>query len=170
MATIIKRKKSYSVVYNYEDETGEVKQKWETWHTHKEALKRKAEVENQQFNGTFIPPKNQTVKEFLYDFVCLYGDGEKNWGVSTYDGNTGLIANYINPLIGDVKIQDITPRYADQFYKHLLKTPAVSTKHRKAATEYIAHVITVNILCEEQMFLRILYQYKYQLNTRPVCS
>ena len=38
MASIIKRKKSYSVVYNYTDENGETKQKWETWHTHKEAL------------------------------------------------------------------------------------------------------------------------------------
>ena len=42
MASIIKRKKYYSVVYNYVDENGETKQKWETWHTHKEALKRKA--------------------------------------------------------------------------------------------------------------------------------
>lgn len=46
MASIIKRKKNYSVVYNYVDENGETKQKWETWHTHKEALKRKAEIEN----------------------------------------------------------------------------------------------------------------------------
>ena len=57
MASIIKRKKSYSVVYNYEDEKGETRQKWETWHTHKDALRRKAEVENQQFNGTFVSPK-----------------------------------------------------------------------------------------------------------------
>ena len=44
MASIIKRKKNYSVVYNYVDENGETKQKWETWHTHKEALKRKAKI------------------------------------------------------------------------------------------------------------------------------
>ena len=52
MASIIKRKKNYSVVYNYVDENGETKQKWETWHTHKEALKRKAEIENQVENET----------------------------------------------------------------------------------------------------------------------
>ena len=82
MASIIKRKKNYSVVYNYVDENGETKQKWETWHTHKEALKRKAEIENQQHTGTFLPPSNQTITEFLYDFVSLYG--EKKWGVSMY--------------------------------------------------------------------------------------
>ena len=32
-ATIIKRKKKYSVVYYYEDEKGEKKQKWETYNT-----------------------------------------------------------------------------------------------------------------------------------------
>ena len=96
MASIIKRKKNYSVVYNYVDENGETKQKWETWHTHKEALKRKAEIENQQHTGTFLPPSNQTITEFLYDFVSLYG--EKKWGVSMYDGQTALIANYINPV------------------------------------------------------------------------
>ena len=68
MASIIKRKKNYSVVYYYLDENGEKRQKWETWGTHKEALKRKAEVENQINEGTFIPPQNQTVSGFLYNF------------------------------------------------------------------------------------------------------
>lgn len=43
-------------------------------YTHKEALKRKAEVENQQNNGTFLPPNNQKVSDFLYDFVSTYGE------------------------------------------------------------------------------------------------
>ena len=30
MASIIKRKKNYSIVYNYTDENGETRQKWET--------------------------------------------------------------------------------------------------------------------------------------------
>ena len=136
MASIIKRKKSYSVVYNYTDENGETKQKWETWHTHKEALRRKAEVENQQNNGTFIPPNCQKVSEFLYDFVCTYG--EKKWGVSMYDGQTALIANYINPIIGDMDIQEITPRVVDKYIQTLQKTPCVSTKTRKAKDTFVS--------------------------------
>jgi len=143
MASIIKRKKSYSVIYSYENDEGEKQQKWETWRTHKEALKRKSEIENQINTGTFIPPKNQTVEEFLYDFVCLYG--EKKWGTSTYDGNTGLIANYINPLIGKEQIQNITTLFADKFMKKLQTTPAVSTKHRKAKTDYVAPVTVEKI-------------------------
>ena len=103
MATIIKRKKAYSVVYNYVDENGETKQKWETVHTHKEALRRKAEVENTQNAGTFLPPNKQTVREFLHDFVATYG--ERKWSISMYDGQLSLISNYINPIIGDLEVR-----------------------------------------------------------------
>ena len=132
MASIIKRKKSYSVVYNYTDENGEIRQKWETWHTHKEALKRKSEIENKQNEGVFIPPNNQTVSDFLYDFVCTYG--EKKWGVSMYDAQTSLIANYINPIIGEMEVQSITPRVVDKYVQTLQKTPCVTTKTYKAKT------------------------------------
>ena len=71
MASIIKRKKSYSVVYNYTDANGEVRQKWETCRNHHDALKRKAEVENDLNKGTFIPPNDQTVREFL--LVIFHG-------------------------------------------------------------------------------------------------
>ncbi len=108
MASLIKRKKSYSLVYYYTDENGETKQKWETLRNYQDALKRKAEVENEINKGPFIPPNDQTVREFLYDFVTMYG--EQKWSVSMYDGCTGLIENYINPLIGDLKIQSITTK------------------------------------------------------------
>ena len=105
MASIQKRGKKYAVVYTYDDSKGEKKQKWETFITKKEALKRKAAVENEINNGTFIPPSELTVKDFLRDFVELYGT--KRWGLSVYASNNGLISNYINPLIGDEIVQDI---------------------------------------------------------------
>lgn len=35
-----------------------------------------------------------------------------------YDTNTAIIANYINPLIGDMEVQSITARVADNIFKH----------------------------------------------------
>lgn len=137
MASIIKRKKNYSVVYTYTDTNGETKQKWETWAAYKDALRRKAEVENQQYTGTFLPPSNQTISEFLYDFVSLYG--EKRWGVSMYDSQTALIANYINPIIGNLEVQSVTPRVVDGYIQTLQKTKSVSTKTRKAVTTYVSN-------------------------------
>lgn len=137
MASIIKRKKNYSVVYNYVDENGETKQKWETWGTHKEALKRKAEVENKQHTGTFLPPSNQKICDFLFDFVSIYG--EKKWGVSMYDSQNSLISNYINPIIGEMEVQTVTPRVVDGYIQTLQKTRSVSTKTRKATTTYVSN-------------------------------
>lgn len=136
MASIIKRKKAYSIVYNYIDETGQTKQKWETWHSYKEAQKRKAEIENQQHTGTFIAPQKQTIEDFLYDFVSMYG--EKKWGVSTYDSNCGLIANYINPIIGNLEVQAVTPRIVDKFVQTLQNTKAVISRNRKPRNEFVS--------------------------------
>lgn len=119
------------------DEKGETKQKWETRTSYQEALKRKAEIENQQFTGTFVPPSNQTISEFLSDFVSLYG--EKRWGVSMYDSQNSLIANYINPIIGDLKVQDITPRVVDKYIQTLQKTPAVNTKAHRPKSEFMSN-------------------------------
>jgi integrase len=136
MASIIKRKTKYSVVYYYTAANGEKKQHWETCNSHKEALKRKVEVEHQLLEGTFIPPTEQTVSSFLNDFVSLYG--EKKWGVSAYDCNNALIRNYINPLIGDEPIQSVTPKSIDLYYKRLEKTKAVCTHNRRPKTEFVA--------------------------------
>ena len=66
MATIVKRDNgSYSVVYRYVDESGKTKQKWESFSDHKTAKARKAEIESQQINNTFVAPKDETLEEFL---------------------------------------------------------------------------------------------------------
>ena len=144
MASIIKRKKNYSIVYTYVDENGETKQKWETRSSYQDALKRKAEVENQKTTRSFLPPSNQSISEFLLDFVSLYG--EKRWGVSMYDSQNSLIANYINPIIGDMKVQDITPRVVDKYIQTLQKTPAVNTKNHHAKTEFVTNATIDKII------------------------
>ena len=137
MASIIKRKKNYSIVYTYVDENGETKQKRETRTSYQEALNRKAEIESQKSSNSFLPPTNQNIAEFLSDFVSLYG--EKRWGVSMYDSQNSLIANYINPIIGDMKVQDITTRVVDKYIQTLQKTPAVNTRTHHAKTEFVTN-------------------------------
>ena len=100
MATIVKRGNKYSVVYNYTDEDGRTRQKWEPpVLTKKEAQKRKNEIEHEIATGTFIAPSTMKVKNFLNEFMEMYG--LRKWGLSMYTTNTGLIRNYINPILGD---------------------------------------------------------------------
>ncbi len=145
MASIQKRGKKYAVVYAYEDDSHVKRQKWETFSTKKEALIRKAQIENEQNKGTFIPPSNVTVAEFLKDFVELYGS--KRWGLSAYTGNVGLIENYINPLIGECYVQDVSRRVVDGFVLKLQKTPPVSTLYRKAKTDALPPC-TIEKICK----------------------
>lgn len=118
MASIIKRKSKYSVVYRYIDEKGIERQKWETFATNAEAKKRKTEVEYQQNTGTFTIPCAKTVRELMSDFISIYGIN--TWALSTYDAKKGMIDNYINPILGDLKLSDITPRTMDKYYNNLL--------------------------------------------------
>ncbi|MDO4563428.1 MAG: site-specific integrase, partial [Clostridia bacterium] len=77
------------------------------------------EIEYKQDNNTFVRPSIKTISDLLYDFVELYGVNK--WALSTFDAKKGLIDNYINPIIGEVKIADVTPRMMDEYYKKLLK-------------------------------------------------
>ncbi|MCL2670409.1 MAG: site-specific integrase [Clostridiales bacterium] len=136
MASIVKRKSKYAVVYFYDDEQGEKRQKWETWGTLKEAKKRKAQIELKQASGTFVRPSLKTVSDLLYDFVELYGVSK--WALSTFDGKKALIDNYINPIIGDVKLSDLTPRMMDNYYLKLQKVKRASRTGEGTEDEYIS--------------------------------
>lgn len=83
MASIVKRKNKYSVVYSYIDENGKKRQKWETFDTNADACKRKAQVEFEQETGTFIVPEAKTVKELLDEYMSIYG--VNTWAMSTYE-------------------------------------------------------------------------------------
>ena len=126
MASIKERNGKYCVIYNYVNPKGKRKQKWETYTTKAEAKARKAEIEYKETNGTFIVPQCTCLKELLTEYVNLYG--KDKWALSTYSRNCGLIENYIEPLIGDLKLSDINTRVLEVYYQKLLDTPAVPTQ------------------------------------------
>ena len=129
MASIQKRGKKFAVVYTYEDAEGVKRQKWETLTTKKEAQARKAQIENEINKGVFIAPNELCVRDFLKEFVEIYG--AKRWGLSAYSSNVSLIENYINPIIGNTNIQDINRRAVDGFVMKLQKTPPIETPYRR---------------------------------------
>ncbi len=135
MASIVKRKSKYSVVYTYTDDNGDKKQKWETFDSMAAAKKRKTQIEFEQDNNTFIVPTAKTLDDLMEEYMSIYG--VNTWAMSTYDSNKSLYYNYIKPMIGDLKLSDITTRTMNKFYQDLLKVKAISTHNRKAKTEYV---------------------------------
>ena len=123
MASIKERNGKFCVIYNYIDAaTNKKKQKWETYSSKAEAQKRKREIEYKADKGKVIINDCKDLRALLQDYLELYA--KEKWGVSTYYRNIGLINNYILPLIGDVKINEINIRFLESYYQRLCKTPA----------------------------------------------
>ena len=111
------------MIYSYKDQDGKRHQKWETYKTLAEAKRRKSEVEYKSDIGDLVVPHCKTMKDLLTEYVSLYG--KEKWSLSTYAANNGLIENYIVPLIGSEKLENINTRFVERFYQRLLTTPSV---------------------------------------------
>jgi len=136
MASIVKRRNRFYVVYQYTTDKGERKQKWETYKTMTEAKTRQKEIEYRESIGTFVIPQCHTVKELMKEYVSLYG--KETWALSTYSANVGIINNYILPLIGDMKLTEVTPRVLEKYYQQLLKMkPVPNSNGGKTKNELI---------------------------------
>ena len=151
MASIKQRKSTFSVIYWYLDNTGKRKQKWDTLETRKEAKQRKAFVEyyQEKYGYVLVPLEEQfarqiedskkelevadeeiTLRDFLKIFVNLYGTSK--WSPSTFSSKVSSIENYINPIIGDWKLNEITTKGLSKYYNDLLSVPEVPRSNRKA--------------------------------------
>ena len=123
MATIRERNGKYCVIYNYTDKDGKRRQKWETYKTKAEAMRRRREIDYKKSEGSFIIPQCNTLKDLLKEYVDLYG--KDKWALSTYGSNVALIRNYILPIIGNTSLADLNTRFLEKYYQKLLETPAV---------------------------------------------
>ena len=164
MATIVKRKNKYAVVYNYIDENGVKRQRWESFDTNAEAKKRKTQVEYQQDSGDFIVPEARTVSQLLDEYMSLYGVNK--WALSTYEARRSIIANYIKPIIGDMKLEEVNTRVIDKYYQNLLKQKSVVT-NRKPKNEYVSP----HIVREVHKLLRSAFNQavKWEMVTKNPC-
>lgn len=140
MASIVKRKKKYSVVYSYFDENGKKHQKWETFDNNTEAKRRKAEIESELANGTFTIPTAKTVNDLLDDYFAIYG--VNNWAMSTYESRRNLMSHYVRPLIGEMQLSALNTRVMDQFYRSLQKVKPVMVNNVQPKSEFLtAHTV-----------------------------
>lgn len=138
MASIVTRGQKFCVVYAYINDTGEKKQKWETFDNKADALRRKSEVEYRQTMGSVIIPQCETLNDLLKEYISMYG--KNNWALSTYTSNVNMIAGYIQPHIGTMKLEDITARVLEKYYQNMLKTRAVpkcTNKRHKKSTAFV---------------------------------
>ena len=108
MASIVKRNKSFSVVYtSYEG--GKKKQRWETYHSYEAALHRKEQIELIQIKQKERLQSNaDNLAELLEEYVELCG--RAHWSYSTYTNHVALIRNHILPTFGDMRLTEFSPK------------------------------------------------------------
>ena len=136
MASIVKRNGNFCVVYSYKEADGTAKQKWETFSALSDAKARRKEIEYKESVGTFVAPQCKTLNDLLSEYIALYG--RSKWAFSTYQSNVARIDNYIRPIIGSMKLQDITTRVIEGYYQKLLKYEAVDPKFGTRKNEYVS--------------------------------
>ena len=113
-----------------EDAEGNTKQKWETYYDYELAINRKKEIEEGIFIDKINVNKNSRVVDFLYQYCAKMG--LKNWSISRYESNVGLINNYLKKILKDKRIEDIDKTYVGKFFLDLKKSPAIGKRHQKA--------------------------------------
>lgn len=134
MASIVKRGKTYSIVY-YEGEGKNKHQVWESGLSYNAARSRKAQLEYEMAQNIHVEKSDLTVNEFLHEFIKKYG--EKRWVASTYDGNVGLIENYVYPYLGDKMLRSVRTKTVDDYYHFLLFEAEPVTNQGKPKRERI---------------------------------
>lgn len=117
MASIVKRNKSFSVVYtSYEG--GKKKQRWETYHSYEAALHRKEQVELVQVKQKErLQNHADNLAELLAEYVELYG--RAHWSYSTYTNHVALIQNHILPAFGDMRLTEFSPKTIAVLYSKM---------------------------------------------------
>lgn len=128
MASIVKRGASYSVVYRHRTKENTKKQKWETYKTYAEALKRKEQIESMVHNSNYLKPIIN-VSELMEEYVQCYGT--MKWSASTYSAYISTIRNYINPHLGNYRLSEVTSRLISQYYHRLISEPSIKHTEKK---------------------------------------
>lgn len=110
----------YDVVYDYKDNHGKRKQKRKRFSKKVDALAYKHTIEADKVNNEFIAPRNITVAEMFAKWIDVYKN--THWQHSQYRNVVGIVNNYINPNLGEKKIQELKPYDVENFYDTLRKT------------------------------------------------
>ena len=184
MASIIPRNKKLVVVYSYINEEKRRKQKWDSFSSKSEANKRKRFIEYyQSVHGSVLVPDEKEFAEgtqntdtetseriSLSDFIRIYVDiyGQANWSVTTYRNKKALINNYIDPLIGDTKLDELSTRKLSKFYHELLDVEeATGNRPTNGKTLQPANIKKIHDLIRSALNQAIAWEYLPPTSTNP---
>ena len=98
-------------------------------------------------HGTYIPKVDETVHEFLARWLATYA--ASNTSLRTQQGYEGIIARYLQPAIGSVRLTALTPAHVQGTYAALLNkglTPRTVLHAHRVLREALGHAVKWGLL------------------------
>jgi len=147
--TVTKRSKgSYQIRYSVADADGERKQVNETVKgTKKDAEKVLRERLASLDNGHYVDKSKETVSQFMARWMETYA--ATNVSLRTAHGYEGYIHRYIDPTIGKIALQSLTPSQVQKVYADMLERGLSNTTvlhlHR-VLREALGHAVKWGII------------------------
>ncbi len=130
MASIVERGKSYSVVYMTTIQ-GHRKQNGKPITQKSGGRTEKADLDLcQQTKRRKEHEKVETISNLMERYIALYG--QTKWSLSTYQSNCGLIRNYILPLLGNIRLEELSPLIVAELYRDFLQQPRYDGPYHKS--------------------------------------
>lgn len=125
MALIIQRRKIFSVVYQTK-EKGKIVPKLEAFFSQEMAEQRKQQIEADKIEVAMKLNVNMKIKDYLQFYMKVFG---KNLlSLKVFDDYNSNIENYINPIIGEDRLNQIDHYYISEFFGKLKKTKVVDKR------------------------------------------
>lgn len=134
--SVYQRGKSWAYLVESEPDllTGKRNRKYEGgFKTEDEALKAALKAKEALDSGRYVAPSRRTVKAFMAEWLVTVEQEVKPSTFANYTDNT---RSYVNPIIGERKLQDITVPVLNEFYRHLLKSGRRKPDKNSAMYEY----------------------------------
>ena len=100
----------------YDSTSGKQIQRSITGNTQKEVAQKLKEVIFQIDQGTYIPPAKMSVREWFDIWLTALLGGVKKSTAYLYETNVTL---YIDPILGDVRLDALKPHLVQSFYNRL---------------------------------------------------
>jgi integrase len=125
---------------------GKWKQKWHTLHgTRKQAEEKRRELLGEVDRGEYVEPSKVTFGEYLDDWIEKAIKPPRR-AQATYDAYKGIIRIHVKPVLGNTRLQAITPLHIERYYADLKISPGSACIHHAVLSHALKSAVQVGLV------------------------
>lgn len=138
---IRKRGKKYCVVVDIgRDESGKRVQKWYSYNTEKEAERALADKIAKIMDGNYVPPSEQTVAQFLNEWL---EDKKSTVKLTTWEGYQSKVVHHVIPYIGHLKLKDLRTHQIHKMLSTIRQGGRYDNRDIRVSEQTVLHIYRI---------------------------